>query len=194
MAFHQYAVQRLVDRATAAGIDVPPAVAKYAFSAAHESRSGGALAWATKHPYDERLYGCCWGEVIGGGTACTCWHPVYDLEQTPPTPVARDELTVRVGGMCGDCAYRPRSPERADAYSSEALMELPSRRAPFFCHDGFRRPALWIHPDGRVVAGSRADYQPPIIGGIPYQVDGTPGLLCAGWAAILARYDSDPAF
>lgn len=85
--------------------------------------------------------------------------------------------------MCGDCAFRKDSPERREAFLEEALMELPTTGQPFYCHEDMRRPVRWEHPDGRTVEGSTADWQPPIIGGLPYRLDGRPGLLCAGWAA-----------
>lgn len=120
---------------------------------------------------------CCAGAAMGGARGCTCWEPVYDLQQFPPdTSIEHETRTV----MCGDCAYRPDSPEReGDPY---ALLDLPS----FWCHKGIRRPKEWRHPDGRVRAGDPADYQPPIVGEVPYRADGRPAAQCGGWAQAAA--------
>lgn len=122
---------------------------------------------------------CCYGAVDGGARFCTCWTPVWDLEQQEP------DLTARVptrGRPCDDCAYREGSPERkTDAY---ALLDLPV----FWCHKGMRRPRSWRHPDGRVRPGYPADYQPvfharPDVAErkVPYKANGQPALRCGGW-------------
>lgn len=124
---------------------------------------------------DEGRFGfCCAGAAARGPQSCTCWTPIFDLEQAPP----RTELEVETRPKeCGDCAYKPGSPEReADPY---ALMDLPN----FFCHRGIRRPKEWRHPDGRVRPGDPANYMPPIVAGIPYRADGRPAARCGGWAA-----------
>lgn len=138
---------------------------------------------------------CCDGARRGSAATCTCWVPEYDLSQTDPAletivglvlgdiaPDARDR-------MCGDCAYRPESPERngkAMACDAAQLEQLAADGTRFWCHDGMRKPIAWRHPKGmRIAAVSQADgdYQPPIVDGIPYRADGRPGLLCAGWNA-----------
>jgi hypothetical protein len=95
-------------------------------------------------------------------------------------PGARD-------AMCGDCAYKPGSPERQgdSRYNGDAglLDDLVRTATPFFCHVGVRRVARLAHPSGAVVDVPPGDYQPPVEGGIPYKADGTPGELCAGWSA-----------
>ena len=126
---------------------------------------------------------CCYGVSMRG--ACSCWRPVYDApEQADPVDGAP---TVRPGGMCGDCAYRPGSPEktgdphhRGDATELEMLAE---DGRPFYCHDGMRRIVKWVHPSGAEVPGHPADYAPPIVGAVPHRTDGTPAFLCAGWNA-----------
>lgn len=125
--------------------------------------------------------GCCAGAGIYGKDYCTCWEPVYDLEQQPARPgPAEPRLT-----MCGDCAYRPTSPERTGdtTYmgSADFLAELVDTGDRFWCHQGMRRPVRWRHPSGAEIPGHPGDYSPPIVDGVPYQADGAPGLLCAGW-------------
>jgi hypothetical protein len=182
-ALERRAVQQVIDRARAAGVAVPDEVAAFV----EHAYSGGGVAWAAAHPDDDTVHGCCWGEVVGGARACLCWQPVFDVEQAPPQPAGDVAgLPVRER-MCGDCAYRPGSPERAEGYAEECLLALPADGELFFCHSGMRRPTHWEHPDGRTVPASDADYQPPVVGGVPYRADGRPGLLCAGWAAIAGR-------
>lgn len=128
---------------------------------------------------------CCYGVAAAGPHACTCWRPVYDhTEQTNPDETAQSTVRPR---MCGDCAYRPGSPEktgdpqhRGDATELEILAESGS---PFYCHDGMRRIVRWCHPSGAELPGHPADYAPPMVGATPYRTDGKPGLLCAGWDA-----------
>nr|MDT0660822.1 hypothetical protein [Micromonospora sp. DSM 115978] len=74
-------------------------------------------------------------------------------------------------------------------------VDLAVPTTPFWCHQGMRRPFRWEHPDGRTVDGSPDDYQPPTLAGVPFRADGSPGLLCAGWAARTSRrlLDDGPA-
>lgn len=136
--------------------------------------------------------GCCIGADVYGPERCTCWTPVYDLDQTDP-----DALAVRLlaGGvtptvrpaMCADCAYRPTSPEkRGDpehAGDAEFLESIAASGTPFWCHDGMRRPTAWRHPSGAQIPGHDAAYAPPIVTGVPYRANGQPGYQCAGWDA-----------
>lgn len=129
---------------------------------------------------------CCSASSYRDFSACTCWRPVYEPgEQADPV----GDLTpqVRPAGMCGDCAYRPGSPEklgdpehRGDATELEMLAE--SGR-PFHCHDSMRRIVRWVHPSGAEIPGHDAAYVPPIIEGVPIKTDGTAAFLCAGWHA-----------
>lgn len=126
---------------------------------------------------------CCMGAAIYGPDRCTCWVAVYDVEQQPVTPgLPPPPNPLR---MCGDCAYRPHSPERegAEGYAGdeELLDDLVATGTPFFCHAGVRRVVAWRHPSGVEIPGHPGAYDPPIENGVPYQADGTPGLLCAGW-------------
>jgi hypothetical protein len=124
--------------------------------------------------YQERYRWCCAGAAEWGPGRCTCWDPVYDLEQAEPRT---DEVPETRSQMCGDCAYRPDSPERqADPYG---MIGLPN----FWCHRGMRRPKEWRHPDGRVRRADPANYQPPIVDGVAYRADGHPAARCGGWAA-----------
>jgi hypothetical protein len=190
-AFEQAAIQRLVDKATAASVPVPSEVTAALERAGHGESSGADL-WIAANPDQDKwpveVWMCCLGVVDKGPSGCTCWTPVYDVEQAPPRPpFCAEDLAARAR-MCGDCAFRKGSPERSDVWAEEALMDLTwSAGTPFWCHDGLRRPAKWVHPTLGEVEGSTADWRPPIVAGIPYRADGAPGLLCAGWAARTAR-------
>ncbi len=133
------------------------------------------------------LTDCCDGCRKHGPVGCTCWRPVFDLEQTTPSfpqhgpvdPAVRDS-------MCHDCAYRPGSPEKSghpDYKGDAAELDRLARVDRFWCHQGMRRPLYWEHPAGVRVEGSPADYDPPIDGFVPYKADGTPAELCSGWDA-----------
>lgn len=152
------------------------------------SRLGICGAFAPWEPLEapEGWVPCCMSSAMNGPQGCTCWEPIYDLEQIEPKvgvmPVLVDECDVR-DRACSDCAYRPDSPERADETTAERLLELPAGAGAFFCHQGIRRTVEWRHPDGRTAPGHPADYQPPRVNEVPYKADGTPADLCAGWAA-----------
>ncbi|CRK59040.1 hypothetical protein [Alloactinosynnema sp. L-07] len=137
---------------------------------------------------------CCAGAVHRSRAGCTCWLPVYDVDQVDPDQDAIDLLGAGIHPntrkqMCGDCAYRPGSPERAghDDYAGDAAMleDLASGGQRFWCHQGMRRPTAWRHPSGATIPTADGDgnYQPPAVDGIPYRADGSPAELCAGWAA-----------
>lgn len=126
---------------------------------------------------------CCMGAALDGPGGCTCWRPVYDLEQQPlnlGVPEVR-------ASMCEDCAYRPNSPERTGNPDTtgdpEKLQRLVDDGVPFWCHVGIRRPIRWEHPSGATFAGSEFDYSPPAVGSTPFKADGTPADICGGWAA-----------
>lgn len=180
-AFERAAVARLIERAEAAGVDVPDTVRAIADTCG--ARPTGAALHAEQYPGAD-LIGCCYGEILGGLDGCTCWVAEYDTPQAEPRPaLILDGLDVR-DRRCGDCAYRRDSPENAEAFTAEHLVGLALSGEPFWCHDGMRRPARWRHPQRpEVVQGSSADWQPPVVGGVPFRADGRPGLLCAGWAA-----------
>lgn len=188
--FERFAVERLLKQATNLGVPIPAELTR--FVGQLDCSSYPARVWAEQHPDHEDL-GCCWGTTIGGPEKCTCWTAEYDVEQAQPVMPASPAEIVPRDRMCGDCAFKPGSQERADAYTREALLELPAQGDPFWCHDGMRRPARWVHPDGRVVPGSPDDWQPPNVNGIPFRADGRVGLLCAGWAALAAKATAEPA-
>lgn len=131
---------------------------------------------------------CCIGAVMGGPQRCTCWVPVYDLEQERPEPAPIGARTAR----CADCAYLKNSPESkgADGYQGdpESLEQMVRDGSPFACHQGIRKPVRYVHPSGMEIPGHPAAYDPPVIDGVPYKADGTPADLCAGWAARRAKY------
>lgn len=135
---------------------------------------------------------CCIASAVKGAQYCTCWTPVYDLEQQPATPgerLARD-------AMCGACAYKPGSPERSGDPRFQGdyafLLDLAVTGTTFWCHEGTRRVVKLVHPSGAEVdldtAGLTGDYQPPIVDRVPHKADGTPADLCAGWAALRRRH------
>ena len=112
-----------------------------------------------------------------GADRCTCWEPVYDLEQAPLIIGAPQTRTT----CCHDCAYRNDSPERA-AGQTDWLVDIASSST-FACHQGMRRMIVEEHPDGRRRTIESDDYHPPIKDGVAYRADGTPADLCAGWNA-----------
>lgn len=126
---------------------------------------------------------CCYGAIMYGPQRCTCWDARYDQEQADPVPgkpATRDRL-------CADCAFRPGSPERlgVPGYngSEGELDDLVMTGSPFYCHQGLRHQVSLVHPSGAEVQAHPGAYDPPIVDGVPYKADGTPGELCAGWAA-----------
>jgi hypothetical protein len=185
-AFEQETITRLVAEATSLGVAIPRELNR-AFDRCN-SGNGGAHLWVRAHPDCETGEACCcWGAVLNDEWGCDCWVAEFDVEQAPPRPPATVADLRAVDTMCGDCAFRHGSPERADAYSEETLFALAAEGKPFWCHAGMRRPVRWRHPDGRVIDGSPDDWQPPLLGGVPYRADGSPGLLCAGWVARAER-------
>lgn len=188
--FQRQVVADIIAKADGLGVPVPDDVRRLTFCG---SSNLGAVLYAQAHPDEDdpavpdELRWCCYGTASRGLDGCTCWEPVWNVEQQVPSlPVTRDQLAAR-DRLCGDCAFRKDSPERATDYEEETLLGLAERGQPFWCHDGMRRPVEWRHPHGVTIPGDPADWQPPIVQGVPFRVDGTPGLLCAGWAARAAR-------
>ena len=139
---------------------------------------------------------CCIGAAAMGPQYCTCWTPVYDLEQqpaVPANPAAR-------GSMCADCAYKPGSPERSgdERYTGdeEFLAAIVQTGEKFWCHQGLRRVVKLRHPSGAEVVIETDHYDPLKDSGVPYKADGTPGDLCGGWSArraALLRREGQPS-
>lgn len=184
-ALERQAIRRVVEQLAAAGVTLPPDLDRAVTSVLCGGGNIGARLWAAAHPDDDRPP-CCWASMHDP-ERCSCWQPVYDVDQAPPRPPNRPEDLHARPRMCGDCAYRPGSPERSDPLLVDELLDLPAGHTPFWCHDGMRRPIRWEHPDGRTIAGDPADWHPAMHSGIPYQADGSPAMLCAGWAALAAK-------
>ena len=128
---------------------------------------------------------CCYGVAVYGPQRCTCWEPVYDLEQAEPVPAPMGQRK----RMCADCAFRKGSPERRgdESYAHAGEVDdLPFERG-FACHQGMRRVVKLVHPSGMEIAGHPADYRPPIEKGVPYKADGSPADMCAGFCAVQRR-------
>lgn len=194
-AFVQQAVRELIEKAEGLGVTIPDEVRRLSFCGA---TNAGARLYALAHPADndpavpDEMLGCCEGAAYRGLSGCTCWEPIWNVEQQPPRlPVEPEQLMPRAR-LCGDCAFRKDSPERATEYKQETLLGLADRGEPFWCHDGMRRPEQWRHPaSGVVIDGDTADWQPAIVHAVPFRADGRPALLCAGWAARAARARSE---
>lgn len=141
----------------------------------------------------------CWEACKVDGTDCAVWEPIYWPEPT------REPARLQAGPepkrplACGDCAYRPGSPERQA--NGGALPETFDPLRPFHCHDGMPALVGWTHTavgdvcllasslptmqDGFLIGSY--DYRPHHVGGRGYQADGRPLVVCAGWAAHAAR-------
>lgn len=134
---------------------------------------------------------CCAGAAMFGPHRCTCWTPVYDLEQRPIRPDLVGWLAAGVHPdtrprMCEGCAYRPDSPERRGdpRHVGDAdELERIAAESRFWCHVGIRRITGYVHPSGARAPGHPAAYDPPTLGAVPFCADGAPAQLCAGWAA-----------
>lgn len=133
---------------------------------------------------------CCYGEAFGGPMRCTCWEPVYDVEQTPPAdggaPPTEEEIPTR-SKCCHDCAYRNGSPERERGEGEQLDDWALDGRSEFWCHQGVRRIVAYRHPDGTVLPAGDGEYAPPQgsdpLRPVVFKADGTIGERCAGWAA-----------
>ena len=178
-SFEVYAARRALRKAAEVGVEVPPELT--GMLAGLGCRSYPGRRWAEENPGVDTNGGCCWGDTMAGPEGCTCWQPVFDIDQEPLDTAAK--VTCRPT-MCADCAYRPGSPERADTFTEVALLNLHAEGELFWCHQGLRAPIQWRHPDGRTVAGSPMDYRPAHHKGVPYQTNGQPAQLCAGWMAL----------
>lgn len=130
---------------------------------------------------------CCIGCAVNGPQYCTCWVPVLEPVQQP----VRAGEPGRRTSPCHDCAYRKGSPERRgdERYKGDGafLDRIAAAAERFWCHQGMRHAVKLVHPSGAEVSllekDPPGDYRPPVIDGIPYKADGTPGDLCAGWDA-----------
>lgn len=126
---------------------------------------------------------CCMGAAVYGLERCTCWEPIYDLDQAESLDVGSPPATR--SSCCIDCAYRNGSPERTSGLGEELVDVAGTPGSVFACHQGMRRVVAWRHPllgDREIPAGP-GDYRPPIRDGIAYRADGSPADLCAGWAS-----------
>ena len=180
--FERYALERVISKAQAVGVPVPPGIMHLRGTTNH-----GAKLYADAHPDEDVpaiMFGCCDGTAYTGNlAACTCWVPQFDDEQAEPRPPTSPDDIELMPRVCGDCAFRKGSPEREDKFSEEALFALGDTGTPFWCHTGMRKPARWVHPTGVVIDGDKDDWDPPRLHGVPYRANGAPAYLCAGWMA-----------
>lgn len=137
---------------------------------------------------DSELDICCMGAAMRGAAYCSCWDPIFDIEQAETDTSTSPTMRMK---CCHDCAYRQGSPERKrDDGTLDEIVANPERV--FWCHQGMRKIVAWRHPDGRELpAGPEDAYKPPIIGKVPYLADGTAGERCAGWAALTSCLDPE---
>lgn len=137
---------------------------------------------------DDYPQGCCIGSAMRGWDHCTCWEKVFDLDQSAPVEIVQRADCAERSSSCNDCAYRQDSPERSgDDYVEENLLDLAETGQPFWCHEGMRRVVALVHPDGRRIdlpdETRFHDYDPLQFDGVAYKADGTPAVICGGWAA-----------
>lgn len=120
--------------------------------------------------------GCCYGSIMGPDR-CTCWEPVYDIEQSDPNLFDAPEPRAE---PCADCAFRSDSPESRGDERYQSYEFTPTQ--PFYCHQGMRRIVAYRHPSGAKVAAAVQDrWSPPERDGIVYKANGMAGDICAGW-------------
>lgn len=128
---------------------------------------------------------CCEGSAALGPGRCTCWDPVFDLEQAADLKAGPPQVRPTA---CADCAFRPGSPEQqgderfANSGDGE-LDDIIGGSAPFLCHQGMRRQLRQVHPTGAVVEDAPGAYRPPVKGDRAWCADGEPAQICAGWVA-----------
>lgn len=131
---------------------------------------------------------CCAGAAIYGVDRCTCWEPIYDLEQQPlANDVPPKEIPTQ-SKCCEDCAYRNGSPERSEEDGTERLLEIAyTDGQEFWCHQGCRRVVAFRHSEtGEILPAGDGDYRPPIgpeERPVVWKADGTVAARCAGWNA-----------
>jgi hypothetical protein len=143
-----------------------------------------------KHDWPDATNGipCCMGYAAMGPGNCTCWEPVYDLEQQA---FGGDPLPGLAAKACSDCAYRKGSPERIGTPGyfgdKDSLEEWVETGQTFWCHQGMRRIIKWRHPSGMEIPAHPASYRPGIVGEgndrKPLKADGTVADICGGYCA-----------
>lgn len=124
---------------------------------------------------------CCEGAREHGTLYCTCWEPVFDVDQAEPEQ-GPSALRSR---CCQDCAFKPDSPEaNVDYHPTDRDELMANARAGgerFLCHNGMRRILSWRHPDGREVEAVPGDYAPTMVGWHGAKADGSPAEVCGGY-------------
>lgn len=130
---------------------------------------------------EESLNMCCYGAAVYDGERCTCWEP--EIEPEPTQEVQEGPMAVNTR-RCGDCAYRPDSPER-QAMGGDFMPYVPD--GVFTCHVGMPKAVRFRHPPTGVVVEvpegtANDDYRPVTRGDRAWQADGRPAVVCAGWA------------
>lgn len=142
---------------------------------------------------------CCYQAAENGPDYCTCWRELYTLEQAP---IRRDLIPQSMTplAMCGDCAYRPGSPEKANdehvRADADQLEQCVTSGEPFWCHTGMRRVIGYRHePTGQeILIDDPAAFRPAMdANNVPYQADGTPAHPCSGWLLRRAKHLQEAA-
>jgi hypothetical protein len=156
-------------------------VIEHILGAANGLRPEGLSGWEDA---PEGFVPCCYGAANDGPRGCTCWEPIFDVEQAP---VQEGPMALR-RKSCHDCAYRQGSPERERGEFDECggLSDVAGTGSrAFACHQGARRIVAWRHAIlGVFPYAGAGDYRPPSEHGRMWLADGRPGEYCAGWAAL----------
>lgn len=155
--------------------------AEHVLGAAGGLRPEGLPGW---DGVPEGFVPCCDGAANDGPRGCTCWEPLFNIEQLQ---VQEGPMALRAK-CCDDCAYRLGSPERESGMYDECggLSDIAgSAHQVFVCHQGARKIIAWRHPLlGMFPYAGPGDYRAPEGDGRMWLADGRPGELCAGWAAL----------
>lgn len=136
----------------------------------------------------------CWEACALDGQDCAMWEAVYWPEpERDALQVGPENVAPRA---CGDCAYRPGSPERRENDGDLPLGFDPEK--PFYCHTGMSALVGYTHAElgvSMLVSALPSMQDGFLIGSLDYSVvqdpdrrrgwmaDGRPLVVCGGWWA-----------